>query len=165
VSLYDQPPFAPEAVSLTGRAVFRNVRRQLVAFGGQAKAKVLADQTSAAEHAVDVATIDPNSPITQSVYDARQEALVVQRGGFVRGDVLVGDSSATDAQLTDPGSGLLPGFLNFVLRWDGNANLDLGVSTPGTDQVAAFDDGNAILSAPNERWAARVHATPIHAFL
>ena len=34
VSLYDQPPFAPEAVSLTGRAVFRNTRRQLVAFGG-----------------------------------------------------------------------------------------------------------------------------------
>jgi hypothetical protein len=135
VSLYDQPPFAPEAVSLTGRAVFRNVRRQLVAFGGQAKAKVLADQTSAAEHAVDVATIDQNSPITQSVYDARQEALVIQRGGFVRGDVIVGDSSVTDAQLTDPTSGLLPGFLNFVLRWDGGperklADLNLAVISP-----------------------------------
>jgi hypothetical protein len=135
VSLYDQPPFAPEAVSLTGRAVFRNVRRQLVAFGGQAKAKVLADQTSAAEHAVDVATIDPTSPITQTVYDARQEALVVQRGGFVRGDVLVGNSSVTDAQLSDPSSGLLPGYLNFVLRWDGGperklADLNLAVISP-----------------------------------
>jgi hypothetical protein len=135
VSLYDQPPFAPEAVSLTGRAVFRNVRRQLVAFGGQAKAKVLADQTSAAEHAFDVATIDRNSPITQSVYDARQEALVVQRGGFVRGDVLVGNSSVTDAQLSDPNSGLLPGYLNFVLRWDGGperklADLNLAVISP-----------------------------------
>jgi hypothetical protein len=135
VSLYDQPPFAPEAVSLTGRAVFRNVRRQLVAFGGGAKAKVLADQTSAAEHAVDAATIDPNSPITQTVYDARQEALVVQRGGFVRGDVLVGNSSVTDAQLSDPNGGLLPGYLNFVLRWDGGpqrklADLNLAVISP-----------------------------------
>jgi hypothetical protein len=141
VSLYDQPPFAPEAVSLTGRAVFRNVRRQLVAFGGQAKAKVLADQTSAAEHAVDVATIDPTSPITQTVYDARQEALVVQRGGFVRGDVLVGNSSVTDAQLADPSSGLLPGYLNFVLRWDGGperklADLNLAVISPLSSSTA-----------------------------
>jgi hypothetical protein len=131
VSLYDQPPFAPEAVSLTGRAVFRNARRQLVAFGGQAKAKVQADQTSAAEQALDVATIDPHSPVTQSVYDARQEALVVQRGGFVRGDVLVGNSSVTDAELTN----LLPGYLNFVLRWDGGparklADLNLAVISP-----------------------------------
>src|SRR5437764_542170 len=29
VSLYDQPPFAPQATSLTGRAAFRNARRQL----------------------------------------------------------------------------------------------------------------------------------------
>src|SRR3954464_9360237 len=30
VTLYDQPPFAPEAISLRGRAAFRNNRRQMV---------------------------------------------------------------------------------------------------------------------------------------
>ena len=30
VSLYDQPPFAPQATSLTGRAAFRNQRRQMI---------------------------------------------------------------------------------------------------------------------------------------
>ena len=135
VSLYDQPPFAPEAVSLTGRAVFRNTRRQLVAFGGQAKAAVRGQQTSAAEQALDLATIDPTSPIAQNEFDKRQDALVIQRGGFVRGDVLVGNSAVTDAQLLDPSFGLLPGTLNFVLRWDGGperrlADLNLAVISP-----------------------------------
>lgn len=135
VSLYDQPPFAPEAISLTGRAVFQNTRRQLVAFGGQAKAAVQGQQTSAAEQAFDVATLDPNSPVTQNDFDTRQESLVIQRGGFARGDVLVGDSSVTDADLLNPALGLLPGELNFVLRWDGGperklADLNLAVISP-----------------------------------
>ena len=62
VSLYDQPPFAPEAISLTGRAVFQNTRRQLVAFGGQAKAAVRGQQTGAAEQAFTAATLD--TPVT-----------------------------------------------------------------------------------------------------
>src|SRR2546423_15178950 len=33
VSLYDQPPFAPQATSLTGRAAFRNAHRQMVGLG------------------------------------------------------------------------------------------------------------------------------------
>jgi hypothetical protein len=135
VSLYDQPPFAPEAISLTGRAVFQNTRRQLVAFGGQAKAAVRGQQTSAAEQAFEVATLDPNSPVTQNDFDTRQESLVIQRGGFSRGDVLVGDSGVTDADLLNPALGLLPGELNFVLRWDGGperklADLNLAVISP-----------------------------------
>jgi hypothetical protein len=135
VSLYDQAPFPPEAVSLTGRAMFRNTRRQLVAFGGQAKASIRGNQTSASEQALDVATIDPASPVALNDFDARQEALVIQRGGFVRGDVIVGNSSVTDAQLTDPTNGLLPDFLNFVLQWDGGperklADLNLAVVSP-----------------------------------
>lgn len=135
VSLYDQPPFAPEAISLTGRAVFQNTRRQLVAFGGQAKAAVRGQQTSAAEQAFNAATLSPNSPIVQNDFDTRQESLVIQRGGFARGDVLVGDSSVTDADLLNPTLGLLPGELNFVLRWDGGperklADLNLAVISP-----------------------------------
>src|SRR5215212_10928391 len=38
VSIYDQPPFAPSAVSLTGRAVFRSAKGQ-VAFGGKGQGK------------------------------------------------------------------------------------------------------------------------------
>src|SRR3954470_14036639 len=52
VSYYDQPPFAPQATSLTGRAQFRNQRRQMVAFGGKAKAKVDAASDSPAHLAL-----------------------------------------------------------------------------------------------------------------
>jgi hypothetical protein len=49
VSLYDQPPFTPEAVSLSGRALFRNVRRELVPFGGYSgTTRVRGPQSSAA---------------------------------------------------------------------------------------------------------------------
>jgi hypothetical protein len=55
--------------------------------------------------------------------------------------VLVGNSSVTDAQLIDPSLGLLPGTLNFVLRWDGGperklADLNLAVISPLSSSTA-----------------------------
>jgi len=52
VSLYDQPPFEPEAVSLTGAATLSNLRGQLVHFGskGQGPAKIAGDAPSAAQY-------------------------------------------------------------------------------------------------------------------
>src|SRR5688500_3882985 len=60
VSLYDQAPFVPEAVSLTGRAQFRNLRKQVVAFGGKRRAAVRADDTTPAQAAFVESTLqDP----------------------------------------------------------------------------------------------------------
>src|SRR5688500_13214414 len=60
VSLYDQPPFASEAVSLTGRAQFRNVRGQVVSFGGKRRAAVREEEATAAQTALAESTLrDP----------------------------------------------------------------------------------------------------------
>ena len=116
VSLYDEPGFAPEAVSLTGQAAFRNTRRQLVAFGGKSgRTTIQGDQASAAEQAKAVATLAPNSEIARNDFDSQQTVFLLQRGGVQRGDVLTGNSRITDAGLVPK----LAGALNFVLRWNG----------------------------------------------
>jgi hypothetical protein len=60
VSLYDQPPFAPEATSLTGRAYFRDIKKQ-VAFGGKnaGKTKVNTASDTPAGYALDQTFTDP----------------------------------------------------------------------------------------------------------
>jgi hypothetical protein len=60
VSLYDQPPFTPEAVSLTGRARFI-VGNKVIPFGGkgQGKTKVNQSSNSPAETALSLTEIDP----------------------------------------------------------------------------------------------------------
>jgi hypothetical protein len=57
VSLYDQPPFAPRAVSLTGRAMFRDARKQVsVGSRGGTRVEVSADDNSPAEASLANAT-------------------------------------------------------------------------------------------------------------
>jgi hypothetical protein len=122
VSLYDEPGFTPEAVSLTGQATFQNTRRQLVAFGGTGgRATIRGDQGSAAQQAFSAATALPNSEVARNDFDAQQTALLLDRGGTQRGDVLTGNSRITDAALVPT----LPGALNFVLRWDGGPERKL----------------------------------------
>jgi len=122
VSLYDEPGFTPEAVSLTGQAVFRNTRRQLIAFGGTAgRTLVRGSQSGAAENALEVATAPPTAEVTRNSFEALLTRMLIDRGGAVRGDVLVGNNRVTDATLVPR----LPGALNFVLRWDGGPQRDL----------------------------------------
>jgi hypothetical protein len=61
----DQPPFAPSAVSLDGRVLFRDTRK-LVAFGnkGQGKTKIDTQSDSAAKTALRTTTIIPSGKFT-----------------------------------------------------------------------------------------------------
>lgn len=94
VSLFDQPPYAPRAVSLTGRAEFLNTRRQSVAFGAAGRrAQVEGNQTGAAENAALIATPQVPAAVAASSFDAAQLNRVLSTGGFIRGDVIVGNAS------------------------------------------------------------------------
>src|SRR4051794_30220107 len=130
VSLYDQPPFTPRAVSLTGRALYTNGKRQ-VAFGGkgQGKTSVSSDHASAAETAAAVAQVqsivETNSVIELSQAESRQIAFEVTRGGIRFGQLIVGGFVPPPTDLA--AAGALPGKLNFVATWTGFADLDLFV--------------------------------------
>jgi hypothetical protein len=128
VSLYDQPPFTPQAVSLTGRAMYSSAKRQ-VAFGGkgQGKTTVNSGQASAAETAAAIeqiqAVMDPRSAIELTQAESRQIAFEVSRGGIRFDRLLIGGFVPPPSELG--ALGILPGKLNFVATLSGFAELDL----------------------------------------
>jgi hypothetical protein len=134
VSLYDQRPFRPEAVSLTGRAEFGN-RKQRIPFGaaGLGKAKVDSAESSAAATALTQAVVDPNISLARTNAEAQVVDQLVSSGATVFFDrdigikVVRGGIPPTDGQLIPT----LPGALNFVARWNTNVDLNLSVATPG----------------------------------
>jgi hypothetical protein len=127
VSLYDQPPFAPQATSLTGRAAFRNARRQMVGFGGKAKASVTSEQTSPAQSAL-VDSILQIPDFQHNEQQIRELRFLFSQGGAVFGNVATSRVPVSNAQLPS----LLGGHLDFVLRWDQptDADLNIFVRTP-----------------------------------
>jgi hypothetical protein len=134
VSLYDQPPFRPEAVSLTGRAVFSDRRKKVTIGGpGSGKAKMSAGDASPADAALSSTVSDPINDNARSDAEGRLLNTIIAGGANVSVDrgtglrVVTGGVPPSDAQLIPS----LPGTLNFVLRWETNANLDLGVGAPG----------------------------------
>jgi hypothetical protein len=146
VSLLDQRPFPPEAVSLTGQAQFRNIRRQLVALGakGQGKAKMTGEQNDATEYALDESVVDPVTGVARTQSEQALITDLAARGAVFSFDreiglpvVTGGTVPRTDAELVP----LLPGKLDFVIRWDKNVDFNIGIFTPlingvpGTDEV------------------------------
>jgi hypothetical protein len=127
VSLTDTRPFPPEAVSLTGRAEFRSFKREVVAFGGKAKAKIDSAQGTAAETAFSLSVVDPSISLARDPAEQALLADVISRGASITLDrqtgfrTVSGGTVPTDKEIVS----LLPGNLNFVLRWEGNANLDM----------------------------------------
>jgi hypothetical protein len=138
VSLFDQPPFAPQAISLTGRAEFQAFRRRAISFGaaGQGKTAVTPESNTAADVALAETVVDPTLPGARTQSEQGLLTSLLSRGATVTLDrgsgikIVRGGIPPTVSELSNS----LPGRLSFVLRWDGNANLDLGVSTPGTDR-------------------------------
>jgi len=131
VSLTDTRPFPPEAVSLIGRAEFRSFKRETVAFGGKAKAKIESEQGTAASTAFSLSVLDPSISLAR---DAAEQALVadiISRGAAVTLDRETGFRTVSGGTVPSEKEllSLLPGNLNFVVRWDGNANLDMIVSS------------------------------------
>jgi hypothetical protein len=127
VSLYDQPPFAPVATSLEGRAQFRNARRQMVRFGGRAKTTLESESTSPAQAALAQSMLQ-NPELQRTEQQIRELSFLFTHGGAVFGNVAASNVPVRDVDLP----GLLGGNLDFVLRWSQprGADLNLFVRTP-----------------------------------
>jgi hypothetical protein len=131
VSVFDQRPFPAEAVSLTGRAEFRDFKKR-VALGGKnaGKAKVSTSDASAAAFALGESVVDPGISLARSAPETALVASLLSRGATVSFDfdkgirvIRGGTVPQTDNELIPT----LPGSLNFVLRWTANTDLNLGV--------------------------------------
>lgn len=133
VSLTDTRPFPPEAVSLIGRAEFQSFKREVVAFGGKAKTKIDSAQGTAAGTAFSLSVVDPSISLARDPAEQALLADVLSRGATITLDrqtgfrTVSGGTVPSDKEIVS----LLPGNLNFVLRWGGNANLDLLVGYDG----------------------------------
>jgi hypothetical protein len=135
VSVFDQRPFPAQAVSLTGRAEFRDFKKR-VRFGnrGQGKTVVNTQTDSAPSLAFSASVVDPNSSLARSQNDQALVASLLSSGATIGFDydrgirvVKGGSVPQNDNELIPT----LPGTFNFVLRWQGPTDLNLGVTEPG----------------------------------
>jgi hypothetical protein len=144
VLLYDQPPFAPEAVSFTGRALFRDVRKQTsVGSAGGSKAKVSAASESAADYSRGQSRIDPRTEFSGRTETERllQLSLAVSGGSdFSNLGVLAFLDQARTGQFKGSLVGVLPvgKQLEFDLTWFGStgSEIDLTVISPLKETVS-----------------------------
>jgi hypothetical protein len=132
VSIYDQPPFAPSAVSLTGRAEYRTAKRQ-VAFGGKnaGRTDVSSTADTPAELSLLQTFVDPNSTFGRPGADKKLLAQLQSKGDVVLNNgqlALAFGPAVTDRQLRDITSD--QGRFNISLRWSGPGDFDLFVLTP-----------------------------------
>lgn len=154
VSLYDQPPFTPQADSFHGRASFRNAQREL-RFGGKTFTQVANDKNSAADTALSRQTVDPRySAAARTASENAYIADQTSRGAIFGFDsnsqipiVRDGPGPLTDAQLA-AAVPTLPGNLDIVMRWTGNANLNLFVAPEAGNPNTIFNSPTGL--QPNE---------------
>jgi hypothetical protein len=148
VTLFDQPPYLPEATSFTGRAAF-TYGHSTIAVGQKngtfAQAQGGAD--GASQTALNNAVVDPHYTDALTAADAAFLATEVAHGAVVGYDpvanipVVTGGMPAFDSQLP----ATLPGQLDFVLRWTGDAwlNIEVGVDegNPLNNILTGFQQG------------------------
>jgi len=125
----DERPFDPEAYRLSGTVDFSTAKRTLSIGGAIPGAvKAVGDQDPA-DTSLANAVIDPSEALARTPTEASLVANLLARGAVFNPamqkniQMVSGGSPPTDAELPH----ILPGKLDFVLRWDGNANLDLGI--------------------------------------
>lgn len=144
VLLYDQAPFAPEAVSFTGRALFRDVHKQTtVGSRGGSKAKVSAAAESSADYSRGKSRIDPKSEFSGRTETDRllQLSLAVSGGSdFSNLGVLAFLDQARTGQFKGSLIGVLPvgKQLEFDLTWFGTtgSQINLTVMSPLKETVS-----------------------------
>jgi hypothetical protein len=149
VSLYDQPPFIPEAVSYTGRAAFTN-GKNTVAVGTKSGtfAKALAGTDGASQTGVNETVVDPAYGPSRTPTDAALISSEVSRGAVLSYDaianipVITNGRPLTDSQLPSQ----LPGALNFVLRWTGNVDLNIEVGVSKGDPLTILSTTGFVLN-------------------
>src|SRR5258706_14770334 len=144
VSVYDQPPFAPSAVSLTGRAVYPTGKRQ-VAFGGkgQGRTDISATTDNPGQLSLLQTFVDPNSSYGRPPADQRLINQLQAKGDVVtrNGELAVAFGPAvSDKALTDIISS--QGRFNISLRWFGPGDFDLFVLTNDPKIGAPYTLGN-----------------------
>lgn len=145
VSVYDQPPFAPQAVSLTGRAEYRTAKRS-VALGakGQGKSIVSSETDSPAAFSLLKTFLDPSSPFGRPAVDQKLINQLQSKGDLVlrNGELaLAYGGPVTDRQLAELISS--QGRFNIALRWFGPLDFDLFVLTPDAKTgLPAYTLGN-----------------------
>jgi hypothetical protein len=134
---FDQRPFPARATSFTGRVEVRGFKRRIMTVGskGGSKSRVDTNSSSPAEYAKGNAVVDPSIALARTEAESDLIAALVYGGATVSYDyekgirVIRGGRPLSDKELIP----VLPGSLNFVLRWNGDADLNLGVISPQTD--------------------------------
>jgi hypothetical protein len=138
VVLYDQPPYKPEAISITGRAAF--LYHHSTVYVGEkhgSRVRAVAGTDGAAQTGVDATVVDPNYSASLTASDSALFATEVARGAVISYDpiaqipVVTGGRPSYDSEL--PGD--LPGDLDFVLRWTGDAYLNIEVGLDKGDPL------------------------------
>jgi hypothetical protein len=141
----DEPPFAPQAASYRGRVEFRDLKNNISTSVGsknknQGKTTIKQGDHGAAESALAASAIDPNIALARSDAEAPLVDTLLSRGavfGFDRErgiPTVSGGFPPTQEQIPS----ILPGRLDFVLTWTGNADLDLSASAPGNGGKGEF---------------------------
>lgn len=145
LSAYDQPPFAPRAVSLTGRVNFRTFKQQ-VAFGGkgQGKSEVTSETETPAQYSLLQTFVDPTSSFGRPPQDQKLINQLQSKGDILLNNgqlALAYGGPVTDAQLQDFLSS--QGRFNISMRWFGPGDYDMFVLLPDpVTGLPAFTLGN-----------------------
>jgi hypothetical protein len=139
VILREEPPFAPEAVSLVGRAELKPREAPFgVAVGSRrGGARVVRGATGAAETALGESVVDPNFPFARTQAESALIANLVSRGATASFDQTAGVPvlrGGAVPQRFAPIAALTPGRLNFVITWDSPADLNITVANQGGDE-------------------------------
>jgi hypothetical protein len=144
VSIYDQPPFAPSAVSLTGRALYTSAKRQ-IAFGGKGQGKTNVDSQNDSPGQVSLLQtfVDPNSHFGRPDADQKLINQLQAKGDIVLNNgtlALAFGPAVTDKQLAD----LIQsqGRFDISLRWFGPGDFDLFVLTNDIKTGQPYTLGN-----------------------
>jgi hypothetical protein len=142
VSLWDQPPYTPEAVSLTGHALFDTIGRQVVAFGakGEGTAIVNADQPDPADNSLNTHLVDPADAYARTPDEEKLLADLITNGAVVvinNPDTLpiVKDATPPPDPLVAPVGDVA---LEFVVRWSANTNINLEMTVNGPATTHEF---------------------------
>jgi hypothetical protein len=132
----DQAPWVPSAICNTGRAEFRNYRRQFLAFGGKRPAQVAADKNSPAETAFSNTKADPKGAYAGRTGAEDQLTLTLQSIGGADAlgqQVIHGIVSGFSGESILGTAGGFPGPLRLNVNWFSTtagapSNLDLSVT-------------------------------------
>jgi hypothetical protein len=145
LSVYNQPPFAPELKTYTGVVDYRYAKRQLtVARGGRSSGG-----RGSAETALLESVVDPSTANARTNADAALISQEVSRGAVLTfnpdirlNEIRGGAGAQSDAQLNRA----LPGKLNFVVRWQNNADVDIFVAVDPRPLESIFGPAGARFS-------------------